>query len=133
MISTGIQLSFPLLKNNLMWVGPSIHSGDREFGVPKNYTLRSQSQRIDENGNKFISVSGVRWFTNINYKEKIEDIVLYKKYNKSEYPKYENYNAINVNKTKEYYKTRGLLAVVWNVIYQILINVCNKYSNIVDC
>ena len=92
---------FPLLKNNLMWVGPSIHSGDREFGVPKNYTLRSQSQRIDENGNKFISVSGVRWFTNINYKEKIEDIVLYKKYNKSEYPKYENYNAINVNKTKE--------------------------------
>ena len=46
-------------------------------------------------------VPGIRWFTNLDYKERHEDLILFKKYNKNEYPKYENYNAINVDKTKE--------------------------------
>lgn len=84
-----------------MWFGHSIHSGDREFGVPKDYSLNAASSRIDENGNKFIRVKGVRWFTNLDYEERHQDLILYKKYNSEEYPTYENYDAININVTKK--------------------------------
>ena len=51
----------------MMWLGSSIHSGDREFRVPDNYPLTASGNRIDENGNKFIRVKGVRWYTNIEH------------------------------------------------------------------
>jgi len=92
---------FPLIKDNKVWMGASIHSGDREFRVPDSYPLKAAGYRIDENGNKYIRVKGVRWFTNIDYKERHEELILYKKYNPDEYPKYDNYDAINVNVTKE--------------------------------
>ena len=94
---------FKLIKNNKTWLGHSIHSGDREFGVPDEYPLNAASSRIDENGKKHIRVKGVRWFTNLDYKERHEDLILYKIYqgNESDYPKYDNYDAINVNKTKD--------------------------------
>jgi len=92
---------FKLIKDNKMWLGASIHSGDREFRVPDNYPLDAAGYRVDDAGNKYIRVKGVRWFTNLDYKERHENLVLYKKYTPKEYPKYENYNAINVNKTSE--------------------------------
>ena len=92
---------FKLIKENKMWLGASIHSGDREFGVPQDYPLRAAGCRIDEKGNKFIRVKGVRWFTNLDYKERHEEIILYKKYTPEEYPQYDNYDAINVNKALE--------------------------------
>ncbi len=93
--------TFRLIKENKLWLGASIHSGDREFGVPDDYPLKAASSRIDEDGNKFIRVKGVRWFTNLDYKERHEDLILYKNYSPEEYPKYENFDAINVNKTKD--------------------------------
>ena len=92
-----------LIKNNKIWFGHSIHSGDREFGVPPDYPLNAANSRIDENGNKYIRVKGVRWYTNLYYKKRHEDLILYKKYygNENEYLKYDNYDAINVDKTKD--------------------------------
>ena len=92
---------FPLIKENKLWLGASIHSGDREFGVPDGYPLNSAGHRIGKNGRKYIRVKGVRWYTNLDYIERHEELILYKKYNPIEYPKYDNYNAINVSKTKE--------------------------------
>jgi hypothetical protein len=94
---------FKLFKENKIWLGFSIHSGDREFRVPKDYPLNAVGSRIDEKGNKYIRVKGVRWYTNLDYKERHEDFLLYKKYkgNEKDYPKYDNYNAINVDVTKE--------------------------------
>ena len=94
---------FKLIKDNKIWLGKSIHSGDREFRVPTHYVIHSPSKRIDANGNQYVRVNGVRWFTNLDYKERHEDLILYKKYSghKKEYPKYDNYNAINVDKTKD--------------------------------
>jgi len=92
---------FKLVKENKLWLGPSIHSGDREFGVPDNYPLNAATCRIDENGNKFIRVKGVRWFTNLDHKERHENLILCKKYSPEEYPKYDNYDAINVDKVAE--------------------------------
>jgi len=90
---------FQHILHNKLWLGCSIHSGDREFQVPSKYELYSPSKRIDEKGNQFVRVSGVRWFSNLDYKERHEDILLWKKYVKEEYPFYDDYNAINVNKT----------------------------------
>lgn len=92
---------FKLLKENKVWLGYSIHSGDREFRVPDSYPLRAAGYRIDESGNKYIRVKGIRWFTNIDYEERHEDLLLYKSYTREEYPQYENYNAINIDKTQD--------------------------------
>ena len=90
---------FPLILKNKMWLGASIHSGDRKFWVPNDYDLRAAGCGIDETGRKFIRVKGVRWFTNLDYKERHDDIILYKKYNSEEYPTLDNFDAICVNKT----------------------------------
>ena len=88
-------------KENKMWFGVSIHSGDREFGVPDYYPLKASGWRIDKKGKKFIRVKGVRWFTNIDHKERHKKMEFYEEYNKTKFPKYDNYDAINIDKTKE--------------------------------
>lgn len=92
---------FPHIKENRLWLGQSIHSGDREFRVPDTYPLDAAGFRVDENGVKYIRVKGVRWFTNIDFKERHEKITLYKHYTPEEYPMYVNYDAIHVDKTSD--------------------------------
>lgn len=92
---------FKLFKEDKIWLGPSIRSGDREFGVPEYYPLNAAGTRVDPNGNRYIRVKGVRWFTNLDYKERHEDLILYATYRKAEYPKFDHYDAINVNRTKD--------------------------------
>lgn len=98
---------FPLIKNNNIWLGESIHSGDREFGVPDSYPLNAAGYRIDENGNKFIRVKGVRWFTNLEHGRRHQPLHLmtmadnikfsrHKEIRNQEYQKYDNYDAIEV-------------------------------------
>lgn len=93
--------TFKLIKDKKLWLGASIHSGDREFGVPDDYPLDAAGHRTDENGKKYIRVKGVRWFTNMDYDERHEDLILYKTYNPKDYPKYDNYDAIEVAVTKD--------------------------------
>jgi hypothetical protein len=92
---------FKLIHENRIWLGASIHSGDREFGVPDHYPLNAAGTRLDNNGNKFIRVKGVRWFTNLDYEERHEDFPLYATYSPEKYPTYDNYDAIEVSKTKD--------------------------------
>ena len=98
---------FPLIKDNKVWLGPSISSGDREFGVPKEYPLNAAGWRIDENGNHFIRVKGVRWFTNIEHGRRHEPLSLmtmadnikfsrHKDIRGKRYQHYDNYDAIEV-------------------------------------
>ena len=91
---------FPLLKENKIWLGKSLHGGDIEFRVPDYYSLYAAGYRIDEYGHKFIRVTSVRWFTNLKVEKHKKNITLYKKYTPEEYPKYDNYNAIDVSKVK---------------------------------
>jgi hypothetical protein len=92
---------FKLIKEDHVWLGASIHSGDREFGVPKHYPLNAAGTRIDDAGNKYIRVKGVRWFTNLDYQERHEEMVLFNKYSPEKYPSYDNYAAIEVSKTAD--------------------------------
>lgn len=92
---------FKLIREDKIWLGPSIHSGDREFGVPDYYPLNAAGFRIDEAGRKYIRVKGVRWFTNLDYEERHEELVLFHEYSAEKYPAYDNYDAIEVSKTNE--------------------------------
>lgn len=98
---------FPLIRDNQVWLGPSISSGDREFRVPDSYPLEAAGSRIDEHGNKFIRVKGVRWFTNIEHGRRHEPLSLmtmednvrfskHKQVRENGYVSYDNYDAIEV-------------------------------------
>ena len=91
---------FPLFRDNKVWYGESIRSGDRKFFVPDSYPLNATGCGIDNNGRRFIRVKGVRWFTNLKTSRSHTSIELNLLYNKDENPFYENYDAIEVGRTK---------------------------------
>lgn len=100
--------TFPLIRDNKMWLGPTIRSGDREFRVPDHYPLNASSSRVDENGVKYIRVKGVRWYTNLDHGRRhqelplmtMEDNLRFSKHKeikgKAAYDRYDNYDAIEV-------------------------------------
>ena len=107
---------FPLIKDNIIWLGASIHSGDRKFYVPDDYPLNASGCGIDADGKRFIRVKGVRWFTNIDHGERheplqlmtMEDNLKYnkplqkkllKEYGEVRYQEYDNYTAIEIPQT----------------------------------
>lgn len=92
---------FPLLKDNKVWIGASIHSGDRKFYVPDDYPLNAAGCGIDDDGRRFIRVKGVRWYTNLDLKQRHEEMILVKRYSPEIYPHFDNYDAINVDKTAD--------------------------------
>lgn len=98
---------FPLIMKNKLWFGQSINSGDREFMVPNDYPLQAAGWRIDDSGNHYIRVKGVRWFTNIDHGRRhqplqlmtMEDNIKFSKHKEikgKEYQHYDNYDAIEV-------------------------------------
>jgi len=91
---------FPLFRDNKVWYGESIRSGDRKFYVPDSYPLNTTNCGVDEKGRRFIRVTGVRWFTNLDTSMRHEPIQLTCHYNPDEYPRYENYDVIDVGRTK---------------------------------
>jgi hypothetical protein len=92
---------FPLIIDNKMWLGPSITSGDRKFYVPDDYPLNAATCGIDNDGRHFIRVKGVRWFTNLDHNKRHEELDLVCHYFNDEYPKYDNYDAIDVGQTSD--------------------------------
>lgn len=92
---------FPLLKQNLMWLGS--HSGDMAFTVPQTYEPRETRFWIDENGQKWRSMGNICWYTNLDLEKRHEELILFKRFygNEEDYPKYDNYDAINVNKVAD--------------------------------
>ncbi len=94
---------FKLIKENKAWLGINMGRGISGFIVPEHYELYGTETRIDELGNRIISPNNCLWLTNLDTLKRHEDIVLTKKYygNESEYPYFDNYNAINVNKTQD--------------------------------
>lgn len=92
---------FPLIRDNQLWYGASIHSGDRKFYVPDDYPLKASGCGVDDNGRKFIRVKGVRWYTNLDYKARHEKLVLWKNYTPEEYPKFDELpDVINIDKVQ---------------------------------
>jgi hypothetical protein len=91
---------FPLFCDNKIWYGESIRSGDRKFYVPESYPLNAANCGIDDKGRRYIQVKGVRWFTNLDIRTRRKPIALTQRYTADQYPRYENYDAINVGRTQ---------------------------------
>ncbi len=85
---------FPLISQNKLWLG--YNNGAHRFQVPDSYR---RDNVVTENGVKYAKFGNICWFTNLATTKRNEKLILYKKYNPDEYPKYDNYDAINVDKT----------------------------------
>lgn len=94
---------FNLIKENKAWLGINLGRGISGFIVPEHYELYGTEARIDIDGNRIISPNNCLWLTNLDTSKRHEDISLTKKYfgNEYEYPKYDNYDGINVDKTQD--------------------------------
>ena len=94
---------FNLIKQNKIWLGVNLGRGISGFIVPEHYKLYGTESGIDSLGNRIVSPNNCLWLTNLDNTQRYEDILLTKKYyeNKANYLEYDNYDAINVNKTKD--------------------------------
>ena len=100
--------TFKLIKENKVWLGYGFKGGAGHF-------INAQYEDYATAGDHregMIRVSGVHWFTNLDISKRHEDLILYKNYNSEEYPTYDNYDAINVGKTKEIpFDYKGVMGV----------------------
>ena len=87
---------FPLIKENKIWLGYGFKGGAGHFISKYEDTATAGDHREG-----MIRVSGVVWFTNLDIDKRHEELILYKTYNPEDYPKYDNYDAINVDKTSD--------------------------------
>ncbi|MDE2958000.1 MAG: adenine-specific methyltransferase EcoRI family protein [Bacteroidota bacterium] len=97
---------FPLIRANRLWLGCQSMGRDMLFDVPEHYA--HHLVKTGKLGSTYKVVAGkVKgrstscWFTNLDHKKRRESMILYKRYSPEDYPKYDNYDAINVNKTAE--------------------------------
>ena len=119
---------FKLIKENKIWLG--YHVGDMKFKVPSHFEPRPTRYWQDEDGQKWRSLGTICWFTNLDIEKRHEDLILYKKYNKMDYPKFDNYDAINVDKTKD-------IPMDYEGVMGVPITLMDKYNpeqfEMIDC
>jgi hypothetical protein len=103
---------FPLIKNNKMWIGINSNRNFSGFNVPKHYPSTGTEVLTDENGDRIIKSNQTCWFTNLDVAKRHEELLLHKKYSESEFPTYDNYDAIEVSKTNDIpINFKGLMGV----------------------
>ena len=118
---------FPLIKENKIWLGVSLNMTKCHFIVPQSY---EGSNVFYENGNKMAKVNNAIWFTNLDHTKRHTELDLYKKYNTEEYPKYDNYDAIEVSKVAEIpMDYDGVIGVPITFLYKY----CHTQFEIVGC
>jgi hypothetical protein len=100
-----------------LWLGYGFAGGAGHF-INKHYENYATATDKKEG---MIRVSGVVWFTNMDFPKRHEDLILYKKYTPAEYPHYDNYNAINVDKTKD-------IPLDWQGAMGVPITFLDKYN-----
>lgn len=105
---------FPLIKNELIWVGHN--SRAMSFNVPFGQNKESTGY-YEENGKSFCKFGNTCWFTNLDHKKRHEKLILVEEYSPEKYPKLDNYDAINVNKVNDIPKNySGIMAVPTTII-----------------
>lgn len=90
---------FPMLMENKVWLGAN--NGDMAFKVPAHYEPRQTRYWEDAEGQKWRSFGNMCWFTNLDFSKRHEDLILYKKYDPELYPKYDNFDAIEVSRVAD--------------------------------
>jgi hypothetical protein len=91
---------FELIKDNKIWLGVD-NGGTKWFKVPEHYDIQTKTRIKEEDGGKYFSMGNVVWYSNLETSKRSQELILYKNYNENEFPFYDNYNAINVDKVSE--------------------------------
>ena len=105
---------FDLIQNNKAWLGVNLGRGISGFIVPKQYKAYGNEVSINSDGQTLIATNGCLWLTNLQLKQRYEDIILTREYvgNEENYPTYDNCDGINVNRTQDIPKDySGLMGV----------------------
>ncbi len=112
--------TFGFIKENKLWHGYD-NGGTKWFQVPNDYDIETESRIKIENGIKFFSMGRIVWYTNLDTTKRYEKLVLYKKYTPKEFPKYDNYKVINVDKVAD-------IPMNYNGVMGVPITFVDKYS-----
>lgn len=100
---------FPLIKENKMWLGASLRGTKCSFLVPDSY---EGDNVFYEDGVRKARVNNAIWFTNLDLHKRHEKLILWKRYIPEEFPKYDNYDAIDVDRVAnipcDYYDEIGV-------------------------
>ena len=91
---------FGLIRDNKVWLGYD-NGGTKWFQVPDDYDIKTESRKKIVKGVQYFSKGSIAWFTNLDTTKRHESLILYKQFDPNEYPYYDNYDAINVNKVAE--------------------------------
>lgn len=91
---------FKLIKDNEIWLGNGFTNGNAFFRIPDEYS-REWANGVYNSETGMVKFRNVGWFTNLDIKKRHENLTLYKLYTPEEYPRYVNYDAIDVSKTAE--------------------------------
>jgi len=91
---------FTFIKENKLWTGVT-NGGNKWFQVPDHYDIKTENRKKIENGKQYFSKGSVMWYTNLDFPKRHQDLILFRKYNADDYPTYDNYDAINVNKVAD--------------------------------
>jgi len=112
--------TFGYIKDDKLWVGYD-NGGTKWFQVPMDYDISTESRKKIVNGVKYFSMGRILWFTNLDTTKRHENIVLYKKYTPEEFPKYDNYDVINVDKVSD-------IPMNYNGVMGVPITFVDKYN-----
>ena len=99
--SIGCKEIFPLIEDNKIWLGYTMHSGEMLLRVMQNYYDANKTTCKKDRFGNWCKGMGVRWYTNLDHKKRHEEIILYRNYTPEAYPKYDNYNVIEVSKVAD--------------------------------
>lgn len=102
---------FPYVEDNRLWFGYD-NGGIKWFRVPDDYDIATESRKRVEDGVKYFSMGRIYWYTNLDTKRRHEPLVLYRRYKEEDYPRYVNYDAIEVPQVAEIpYDYDGVMGV----------------------
>ena len=118
---------FPLIRDNKLWLGVTPRGKDMLFDVPEDYA--KELVETKKEGSAYRVVDGVVkgrlgsacWYTNLDYKQRHDELILFKRYSPEEFPHYDNYDAINVDKTAE-------IPMDWDGAMGVPITFLNKHN-----
>lgn len=100
-----------LIRDGRIWLGVD-NGGTKWFGVKDHYDIKIESRKKIVDEKQYFRMGGMNWYTNLDYEERHEYLILYKNYSSEEYPKYDNYDAINVNEVADIpYDYSGVMGV----------------------
>lgn len=90
---------FPLIRDNKLWLGHGFNAGNAYFGLPDNADTSNYASGVYNADTGLVKFRNCHWFTNLDHSKRHEELVLFKTYNADEFPKYDNFDAIEVSKT----------------------------------